>query len=163
MAKRETVWVLSEKKLIYVASSWRNVLQPEVVKRLEAADYEVYDFRHPELGNEGFSWKQVEPSYGGWPCDASAWHRYTSHPLARAGFKLDYDAMKAADACVLVLPSGRSAHLEAGYFNGAGKKLIVLMAEPQEPDLMYLMANAVVDSIEKVIESLNASYKFRKG
>lgn len=35
--------------------------------------------------------------------------------------------MKWADTCVLALPCGRSAHLEAGWMSGAGKKLIVYM------------------------------------
>jgi hypothetical protein len=148
---------------VYVASSWRNKYQPDVVTKLRVAEYEVYDFRHPEPGNEGFSWAQVEPGYGDWPCDVRAWHRMTSHKIARAAFKLDFDAMKAADACVLVLPAGRSAHLEAGYFaSGAGKRLVVLMPESQEPDLMYLMANAVVGTTEEAVACLDSYYKFQR-
>lgn len=44
------------------------------------------------------------------------------HPIAQAGFKSDFDAMQWADVCVLVLPCGRSAHSEAGWMKGAGKK-----------------------------------------
>ena len=45
--------------------------------------------------------------------------------------------MKWADACVLVLPCGRSAHLEAGWFVGAGKPLHILQLDREEPELMY--------------------------
>ena len=33
---------------IYVASSWRNKYQPEVVTALRKAGHEVYDFRNPK-------------------------------------------------------------------------------------------------------------------
>lgn len=33
---------------IYVASSWRNTHQPEVVAKLRELGHEVYDFREPE-------------------------------------------------------------------------------------------------------------------
>ena len=32
---------------IYVASSWRNAYQPEVVARLRSEGHSVYDFRNP--------------------------------------------------------------------------------------------------------------------
>lgn len=38
---------------------------------------------------------------------------------------------------------GRSAHLEAGYFVGAGKPLFILILEKCEPELMYKMATAI--------------------
>lgn len=33
---------------IYVASSWRNKYQPEVVAALRKAGHKVYDFRNPK-------------------------------------------------------------------------------------------------------------------
>jgi len=41
---------------IYVASSWRNPYQPEVVAALRKAGHEVYDFRNPEDNPGGFHW-----------------------------------------------------------------------------------------------------------
>jgi hypothetical protein len=40
---------------IYVASSWRNLYQPTVVTALRQEGYEVYDFRHPAPGDDGFA------------------------------------------------------------------------------------------------------------
>ena len=45
--------------------------------------------------------------------------------------------MRWADACVLLLPCGASAHLEAGWFSGAGKPVAVVAPEIREPELMY--------------------------
>lgn len=35
---------------IYVASIWRNLYYPEVMKRLRAEGHQVYDFRNPPHG-----------------------------------------------------------------------------------------------------------------
>jgi nucleoside 2-deoxyribosyltransferase len=65
------------------------------------------------------------------------------HPLAAAGFAADFKAMEWADACVLVLPCGRSAHVEAGWMKGAGKKVFAYMPEAQEPELMYKLFDGI--------------------
>lgn len=39
---------------IYVASSWRNNRQPDVVKFLRDLGHEVYDFKNPKPGDDGF-------------------------------------------------------------------------------------------------------------
>ena len=45
-------------------------------------------------------------------------------------FRNDIEAMEACDTCVLVLPCGRSAHTEAGWFAGRGKKTMVSTNRP---------------------------------
>lgn len=62
--------------------------------------------------------------------------------------------MVAADTCVLLLPCGRSAHIEAGYFVGAGKRLIILLANGCEPELMYKMTPHICTNMEEVLEVL---------
>jgi hypothetical protein len=61
--------------------------------------------------------------------------------------------MEWADIAVLVLPCGRSAHLEAGWFVGAGKQLVILLA-PGEPELMYKLTPDICLTIEEVIERI---------
>jgi hypothetical protein len=51
--------------------------------------------------------------------------------------------MEWADTCVLVLPCGRSAHLEAGWFCGQGKRCIILTRDGEEPELMALLATDI--------------------
>ena len=121
---------------IYLASSWRNTYQPDVLAQLRAAGHDVYDFRNPTVGNVGFSWSQCDPELKT-DLTVARMQRVLTHPVAEAGFQLDFDAMKWADNCVLLLPSGMSAHLEAGWFAGAGKPVAVLAPEIREPELMY--------------------------
>lgn len=51
---------------IYVASSWRNEFQPLVCAELREDGHDVYDFRHPELGNDGFSWRLIGDGWQQW-------------------------------------------------------------------------------------------------
>jgi hypothetical protein len=132
---------------IYVASSWRNDYQPDVVRGLREMDHEVYDFRNPEAGDQGFHWLEIDAKWESW--SLAEYIAGLRHPLASAGFGKDFAAMQRADACVLVLPCGRSAHLEAGWFVGNFKPLLILV-EQIEPELMYKMA----DSIHKGLGSL---------
>jgi hypothetical protein len=137
---------------IYVASSWRNARQPSVVTALRDAGHEVYDFRNPRPGDVGFAWAQIDPNWQAW--SPEAFRAALSDPIASDGFRSDFDAMKWADACVLVMPCGRSAHLEAGYFVGAGKPLVILLSDG-EPELMYSMATAICTSEGEVLDSLS--------
>ena len=137
---------------IYVASSWRNELQQEVVAALRLNGHIVYDFRNPAPGNHGFHWSEIDPAWQSW----TPWQFRLAllHEIAQRGFKSDFDAMRAADAGVLVMPCGRSAHLEAGYFVGAGKPLLILLAEG-EPELMYNMAQRHCLSIPELCVHAN--------
>ena len=108
------------KRKIYVASSWRNEYYPEVVTKLREAGHEVYDFRNPPSGDTGFKWSSVSENYMVW--SPQEYREHLDHPKAVWQFHNDIKAMEACDACVLVLPCGRSAHTEAGWFAGRGKK-----------------------------------------
>ena len=50
-----------------------------------------------------------------------------------------------------MLPCGRSAHTEAGWMAGAGKKVIASIPEKENPELMYKIFDYVKDSLQKVI------------
>ena len=139
---------------IYLASSWRNSYQPAVLEALRESGFEVYDFRNPAPGNNGFAWSDIDRRWESW--EPSEYRDALSCPISQAGFALDYGAMKWADTGVLLLPSGRSAHIEAGYFNGARKHLYILMLEPQEPELMYLMATRICLSVSELLTDLKS-------
>lgn len=142
------------KRKIYLASSWRNQYQPNLVRVLRRDGHEVYDFRNPEPGNYGFSWSEIDPNWENW--DFETYKKALNTSIAEKGFKLDFDAMKWADTGVLLLPSGRSAHIEAGYFVGAGKQLFILNPEGCEvvPELMYKMSNGIFDTFYTLCERL---------
>lgn len=163
---------------VYVASSWRNSMQPAVVAALHAAGIDSYDFRNPGPDDTGFSWREVMPDAGvecevcgqigpdhdltcavgaerrpSIPGKGSDWEpvgRYiemVNHPRALDGFSKDFEAMVRADTFVMVLPCGKSAHLELGWAVGAGKRTAILLEDPVEPELMYRMVDFLTPSL----------------
>ena len=132
---------------IYVASSWRNELQPLVVYVLRLLGHEVYDFRHPP-GGAGFGWEQVNPS---WNLDAGHrgfvncedYRQMLAHPIAKEGFQSDLRALRECEAVVYVLPCGRSASWELGYAMGMGKPAYVVWLGEHEPELMFWEATII--------------------
>lgn len=145
---------MNEKKLrVYVASSWRNVHQPWVVDVLRRIGLDVYDFRRPTAHESGFSWAEVDPQWESWSVDA--YRAALGHPIAVKGYDHDIAALRACDACVLVLPSGRSASWEFGYAMGQGKRGVVFMPQACEPELMYREA-AIISSIDELRKAFGA-------
>ena len=84
---------------------------------------------------------------------AEAYRKALADPRAEEGFTLDMDALKACDTLVLVLPCGRSAHLELGYAIGAGKRTIIFYPPGVhiEPELMYKAADHIVLSARELL------------
>ncbi len=144
---------------IYVASSWRNDYQPVVVNALREAGYETYDFKAPEWNDKGFHWSEIDDGWQGW--DFERYIAALTHPLAESGFKSDMDALEWADACVLVLPCGRSAHLELGWAIGQGKRTAILHHPEQviEPELMAKMVDGQFNSIEAIVRWLATGHE----
>lgn len=135
---------------IYVASSWRNEFQQDVVKALRALGHEVYDFRG---GGDGWSEAEGEGGFGWKSIDAN-WQKWTpeeyvaalAHPLAEDGFARDMNALRKCDACIFVVPCGPSASMEMGWACGAGKLVAAYIPGLREPDLMVKMAGHVTTS-----------------
>ena len=129
---------------IYVASSWRNDLQPAIVHALRRCGHDVYDFRHPP-GGTGFSWQEVKPDWAGEHVDAAAYTAMLEHPTAEAGYESDMRALNDCEAVVFVLPCGRSASWEFGYAAGRGKRCYVVWFGAHEPELMFRGATILGD------------------
>lgn len=136
---------------IYVASSWRNLLQPAVVTILRGCGHEVYDFRHPKPGDNGFRWQDVDRSGSythGDRVSAEQYRRMLAHPRAAEGYESDISHVRWCDAVVYVLPCGRSASFELGYAMGQGKRGYVVAFDDVEPDLMFREATIIGSTAE---------------
>lgn len=136
---------------VYVASSWRNELQPDIVRALREAGHSVYDFRNPPT-RVGFGWRSVTDHPLPW--SAKYTREVLSMPACDAAFASDSDGVKWADAVVMVQPSGRSAAMELGFACGAGKFTCVLLADSQEPELMFKWADRLCVSLDEVLYAL---------
>lgn len=147
----------SRPKYVYVASSWRNPIHIAVCAALRAAGIDHYDFKNPE-GGEGFSWQEVMPTFNvnKQKANLDEYLEALGHPRSVEGFQSDLDAMRKADCCVLVLPCGRSAHLELGWFAGQGQKRTAILLDPDQhnqitPELMYKLCDYVAPSLFELL------------
>lgn len=142
---------------VYVASSWRNPKQQEVVERLRAEGYDVYDFRAPSVpgGTEGgFQWSEIDPDWKAWTPER--YREALDHPLAQHGLGRDLAGMELSEACVMVQPCGVSAATELGYMIGRGKLALVLLdgGERFEPELMFRLAHHLCLTLDEVVMKL---------
>jgi hypothetical protein len=144
---------------IYLATSWRNRFYPAVRQRLIEAGHEVYDFRDPA---GAFGWSQIDPNWKTWTTEQ--YKQALKHPLATRGFDRDMAALEAADAVVMLMPCGASAHMELGVGVGMAKPSTVYipsdLAEPgetlfKEAELMYKAAG-VLTTLDAVLFWLSA-------
>lgn len=146
---------------IYVASSWRNPYYDAIVEQLRSRGYAPYDWKA-----YGFNWREVAASAGidcGTSPDSNPtvtgveMATFLDHPRSEEHFLRDKQAMDASGICVLVLPSGRSAHAEYGYMVGQGKPSIVYqpIEVTVEPELLYGLAGTIVSNIEDLADQLD--------
>ena len=133
---------------VYVASSWRNEVYPQVVELLRSAGHEVYDFRHQSVSWEEFDWNVTQGV-----SSAELWD-VLDHPAVRDRFHNDMNALRDCDAVVCVLPCGRSAHLELGYGIGTGKRTVLLWHDGDEPDIMHIAVDRIVFSLADIPQAL---------
>lgn len=131
----------------YVASSWRNSLQPAIVHALRRCGHEVYDFKNPP-GQAGFGWEQIMTYELGGKVAPDVYREALKHPIARAGYASDIGALRWCEAVVYVMPCGRSASWEFGYAMGQGKAGYVVMFGDDEPDLMFSEAKILTSMPE---------------
>ena len=138
---------------IYLASSWKNSeLVREWAKTLASSPYhhQVDAFCDPSTGRYVFHFSEI-----GDPSELDAIN-FLQDPRSQKAFAEDKKWIDWADVCLLILPAGKSSHLEAGYAKGCGKDLVIWQSEyPKgEFDVMYGFADMVTDSGVAVIDFL---------
>lgn len=134
---------------IYLIGSLRNPEIPKVAAKLREAGHYVFDdwFAAGEFADD--AWRDYEVNRGHNLRQALDGH------AAHHVFEFDKIHLDLADTGVLILPSGKSGHLELGYLIGRGcKSYIVYPSEPERFDVMYLLADRTLNSLEELISIL---------
>lgn len=134
----------------FIASRWRNRDQVlELVKKLRAKGKTVYCFLeaphavHRVKNDPEEDMKQFETR--NWQNDA----------YVKEVFHNDMEAEKESKTLIMLLPAGKSAHIEAGAAYGMGKKCI-LIGEQKEAESLYLIFDEYYPTIEAFIDNLQA-------
>ena len=132
---------------IYLASSWKNPFYEDVRNFLELQGHNVYDFKNPEYA---FNWREFSIF------SPNDYIGVLQHERCQRAFRHDMEALRSCNVCILLLPCGKSAHMEAGWARGAGKFTAVYIgAREIDPDLMHLMADAFVTNLRELKEILD--------
>ena len=134
-------------KKIYIIGALKNDNIPKIAAALRPT-YEVFDqwitpgpeadqFLFQYAKQRGWNYKEALTCFA-----------------ARNNFEFDKRHIDSSDIVVMVMPAGKSAHLELGYAIGMGKEAHILFdAEPDRFDLMYNFVPA--DNIHFNLEQLS--------
>ena len=134
--------------MIYLIGSLRNPTIPLIASRLREAGHEVFDDWYAAGPEADDKWREYEQGRG------------RDYIMALGGlaaqhvFHFDLHHLNLCDACILVCPGGRSAHLELGYVLGQRKPGYILIDNPDRWDVMYKFATGVFTTVEELIHAL---------
>ena len=137
---------------VYLIGSLRNPEVPEIAKALRAAGLEVVDDWFSAGPNADDIWQEYETQRGRSYVEAL--------DGLHAGHVFDFDKrhLDRCDGAILVLPCGKSGHMEFGYARGQGKWGLILLEDPTTTtrarwDVMYKFASEVCTSVDDLVES----------
>lgn len=78
---------------------------------------------------------------------------WRSDPYVREVFENDMAGERASETFVMLLPVGKSCHIEAGVAYGLGKKC-VLIGKQEEAESLYLIFKEVYETLDEFLESI---------
>lgn len=133
--------------MVYLIGSLRNPVVPETANKLRVAGYEVFDDWYAAGEEADDKWRDYEKGRG---------HSYIEALRGHAAghvFEYDKEHLTRAEHVILVLPGGRSAHLELGWAIGRGKRSYVILDSYERWDVMYKFVDGVVYTVEELIET----------
>lgn len=144
-------------KVLYLIGSLRNARIPELAKTLrsEHPDFEIFDDWYAAGEEADDYWKTYEQARGRTYQEALAGH------AARNVFAFDKRHLDRASHALLVLPAGKSGHMEVMYAAyGVGAKTAILL-DPEDVrwDVMYQFVPSVLNKDEEINEWLNSPVK----
>lgn len=142
----------TSKPAVYIIGSLRNPLIPKIGDIVRSWGYEAFDDWYAAGPTADDSWQEYEKARG------TSYPQALQNYAARHVFAFDKHHLDRAAAGILVLPAGKSGHLELGYLIGTGKPGFVLFdGEPDRWDVMYQFANYVAFDVNDLREPLKLS------
>jgi nucleoside 2-deoxyribosyltransferase len=140
---------MKEKKVIYIIGSLKNEKIPHIAKEIRELGFEVFDdWFSPGPEADDF-WRNFEKVRG------STYKQALNNWSAKHIFEFDKYHIDRADIGIMIMPAGKSGHLELGYMIGQGKPAYILFdQEPERWDIMTKFANDVFFNNEELKEEL---------
>lgn len=142
------------KEIIYIIGSLRLPKVREFASLLRSEGFEVFDDWHAAGPEADDIWQKYEQDRGhDYLTAIGGWH-------AKNVFEFDERHLSRAGLGVLMLPAGKSGHMELGYLLGKGKRGYVLFdKEPERWDIMYRFATGLFIDQNSLIAELKSPGK----
>ena len=136
-------------KVIYLIGALKNWKVIDIAKKLRTEGFEVFD-----------SWISPGPEADEYLRKYSK-RRGLSHKeimndwSVKHIFEFDKFHLDRCDIAIMVMPCGKSGHIEFGYSVGKGKKSYILFnKEPNKYDIMHRFANDIFYDLNELIKEL---------
>lgn len=135
---------------LYLIGSLRNPEVTLLAERIRKMGFDVFDdwmAAGPEADDK---WRDYEKARG--HTYAQAMHGHAAQHV----FNYDKSHLDSSDLAVMLLPAGKSGHLELGYILGQKKPAFILMPEgdAERWDVMYGFASAIFYAEVELIHHL---------
>lgn len=135
--------------IIYLIGSLKNAQISYLAKEIRELGFEVFDDWFSPGPRADDHWRDYEIARG---------HTYKQALQGWAGkhiFEFDKFHIDRSDIGILVMPAGKSGHLELGYMIGQGKLCYILFdQEPERYDVMYQFAKDVFFDKQELFDIL---------
>lgn len=137
-------------KVIYLIGALKNPAVPELANKIRMLGYDVFDDWYSAGPEADDYFNDYRIKRGLNYRDALQSH------AAKHIFNFDKSHLDRADIVVLVMPAGKSGHLELGYSIGKGKPGYILFdQEPERLDQMHQFATKIFLKEEDLINELS--------
>ncbi len=141
---------------IYLIGSLRNPKVLELGNLLRENDFYVFDDWMAAGPTADDSWRDYEKQRG------RSYGEALDGLAAEHVFEFDKKHLESSDVAVLLMPAGKSAHIELGYMLGKGKLGFVLFdKEPERYDVMYKFATGVFSTPKDLINALKIVQEYK--
>lgn len=135
---------------IYLVGSLRNPKVRCVATLLRLEGHDVFDDWHASGPEADDIWQRYETERG------RSYKEALDAPFATHAFEFDCAHLEDSDAVVMLMPTGKSGHMEFCWAvrGGALGYVLFLDGEPERWDMMYKFAHGVFFDVPSLIEEL---------
>lgn len=145
---------MANAQTIYLIGSLRNPKVTDYGRDLRRHGYDVFDDWMAAGPEADDYWQKYENSR------THTYNEALKGYAAQHVFRFDKKHLDRCDAAVLILPAGKSGHLELGYVIGSGKPGFIFMdKEPDRYDVMYNFAKGVFFDWDELLRALADQWK----
>lgn len=132
--------------MIYLIGSLSNLGIRDIANRMRREGLVVFDDWISGGSDMDRMWQEYEKLRG------RSYKEALKGFHARNVFRFDKSALDKADCAVLIMPCGRSGHIELGYVIGTGRPGYILFeSEPERFDQMYQFCTDIFFSEKEMI------------